>query len=173
MQEHHKEYNIHKKRYLVENSKDYFQISCYVDENENDLVLKIKRVRVSITAKDTEKCPISFKPTATPIEHAFCMNRFMNNLWRKRTNILFKTPTFEFCSLSAYSEEPFPPEGYETEEDNELDDLEYSIEKVMKHHAAYDDSNKQYRISKDHYFQISIERKNDSLRFNIEKKKSN
>ncbi|CAL2039455.1 unnamed protein product [Caenorhabditis brenneri] len=50
MQEHHKEYNIHKKRYLVENSKDYFQISCYVDENENDLVLKIKRVRVSITA---------------------------------------------------------------------------------------------------------------------------
>ncbi|EGT41848.1 hypothetical protein CAEBREN_00674 [Caenorhabditis brenneri] len=43
----HKEYNIHEQRYRIEDSEDYFQISCYVDEYEDDLVLEIKRVRVS------------------------------------------------------------------------------------------------------------------------------
>ncbi|CAL2039454.1 unnamed protein product [Caenorhabditis brenneri] len=130
--------------------------------------------------KNARKLKLSNLPDWFSIENLFRFTDFTigelditDDRLVKIRDILFKTPTFEFCSLSAYSEEPFPPEGYETEEDNELDDLEYSIEEVMKHHAAYDDSNKQYRISKDHYFQMSLGRKNDSLRFKIEKKKWN
>ncbi|EGT41817.1 hypothetical protein CAEBREN_15175 [Caenorhabditis brenneri] len=146
------------------------------EENKQDLMKKIMKMDQWKNAKKLNLTNITHGFT---IENMFHFKEFrieeMNitdEYLVKIRDILFKSPTFEFCSLwgSSGGDHPEVDDG---EVDEELDELEQSVNKVMKQHAAYDASTKQYRVSKDYYFQIDLGRFMGFLNLVILKEKSN
>ncbi|EGT60037.1 hypothetical protein CAEBREN_15264 [Caenorhabditis brenneri] len=90
---------------------------------------------------------------------------FIYDIFYKIRDILFKSPTLEYCAFTIdYEMDDVPGEHWEWLLERAMDDFYGAIRRVMREHAAYNIRNSRYNIEgTNDYFEISCSQTGENI----------